>query len=107
MEVKENRWVSVPFSKFEVKCYLCEELMPTGSKILWNPEKHISRHKLGCPKKKIKDIQENNQYEFPVEIRFVEPTFKGELPKTRKRKSTRALGTNPRSKGTNPRNKNV
>jgi len=44
---------------------------------------------------------------FPVETRFVEPTFVGTLPKARKKRvSTRALGTNPRAKGTNPRNNN-
>lgn len=45
---------------------------------------------------------------FPVEIRYVEPTFTGTRIDTYRRKpriSTRALGTNPRAKGTNPRAK--
>ncbi len=45
---------------------------------------------------------------FPVETRFVEPTFTGSIKKGRKpRKSTRALGTNPRAKGTNPNAKKI
>ena len=44
---------------------------------------------------------------FPVEISYKEPNpdLKIEKPIKRKRKSTRALGTNPRAKGTNPRAK--
>ena len=41
---------------------------------------------------------------FPVETKFVEPTYTGPAIKRKKsRKSTRADGTNPRAKGTNPR----
>ena len=44
---------------------------------------------------------------FPVEVSYKEanPNLKIEKPVKRRRKSTRADGTNPRAKGTNPRAK--
>jgi hypothetical protein len=46
---------------------------------------------------------------FPVEVSYKEPNpnLKIERPVKRRRKSTRADGTNPRAKGTNPRAKKV
>jgi hypothetical protein len=41
---------------------------------------------------------------YPVTITYKEPTSTVTVIK-RKRKSSRALGTNPRAKGTNPRAK--
>ena len=46
-------------------------------------------------------------YNFPVTITYKEPNPLLIVAKRKKRKSTRADGTNPRSKGTNPKaNKN-
>jgi len=42
---------------------------------------------------------------FPVTITYKEPNPNFFIHKTKKRKSTRADGTNPRAKGTNPRAK--
>lgn len=43
------------------------------------------------------------EYNSEITITYKEPTFKGEISKKGRRKSSRALGTNPRALGTNPR----
>lgn len=62
-----------------------------------------SYHNFSLGNVTVKQKQEEIQV-FPVESRFVEPTFTGKRNNIKKKRvSTRALGTNPRAKGTNPR----